>query len=211
MTRVSPHLLSRISCSALLTFGSDQALCGAILGTMGCGTASLTPTHLMDAWSAPLPYLMSPDSTECRQVGTVGFPPSWALDLNSSLKSFFSTYWLWAMSYVLCCYCSVAKSCLTLCNPMDCSTPGFPVLHYLPEFSQIHVHWVSDVIQPSLPLSSPSPSALNLSQHRSLSQWVGSSHQVAKELKLQYQSFQWMFCLAFFFFFLKSSFFPYLK
>ena len=103
MTRVSPHLLSRISCLALLTFGSDQALCGAILGTMGCGTASLTPTHLMDAWSAPLPYLMSPDSTECRQVGTVGFPPSWALDLNSSLKSFFSTYWLWAMSYVLCC------------------------------------------------------------------------------------------------------------
>ena len=184
---ISPHLLSRVSRSALLTFGSYQALCGAILGTVGCGTAFLIPVHLINAWSVPLRYLMSPDSTECHQVGTVGFPPSWALDLNSSLKSFFSTYWLWAMSYVLyCCYCSVAKSCPTLCYPMDCSTPGFPVLHYLLEFSQIHVHWVSDAIQLSLPLLSLSPSALNLSQHQGLSQWVSSSHQVAKVLKLQH-------------------------
>ena len=77
------------------------------------------------------------------------------------------------------CHCSVAKSCLTLW-PHGCSTPDFPVLHYLPEFAQIHVYWVSDAIQPSHPLSSPSLLALNLFQHQSLFQWVGSSHQVAK-------------------------------
>ena len=67
------------------------------------------------------------------------------------------------------CY-SVTQSCPTLCDPMDCSTPGFPVLHYLPEFAQTHVHGVSDAIQPSHPLSSPSPSALSLSQHQGLFQ-----------------------------------------
>ena len=83
-------------------------------------------------------------------------------------------------------------------DPMDCSTPGFPVLHSLPEFAQIHVHWVGDAIQPSHPLSSPSP-ALNLSQHQGLCQWVSSSHHVAKvlELQLQHQSFQWMFRVDF--------------
>ena len=65
------------------------------------------------------------------------------------------------------CCCSVAQSGLTLCDPMDCSTLGFPVLHHLPELAQTHVHWVSDAIQPSHPLSSPSP-ALNLSQHQGL-------------------------------------------
>ena len=63
---------------------------------------------------------------------------------------------------------SVAKSCLTLCNPMECSTPGFPVLHCLPEFAQAHVHWVSNAIQPFDPLLSPSPPALSLSQHQCL-------------------------------------------
>ena len=67
----------------------------------------------------------------------------------------------------------VVHSCLTLCNPMDCSTPGFPVLHYLLEFVQTHVHWVNDTIQASHPLFSPSPPALSLSQHQSLFQWVG--------------------------------------
>ena len=65
-------------------------------------------------------------------------------------------------------YISVAQSCLTLCNPMDCSTPGLPVHHQLPEFIQTHVHWVGDAIQPSHPLSSPSPLAFNLSQHQGL-------------------------------------------
>ena len=63
---------------------------------------------------------------------------------------------------------SVTKSCPTLCNPMDCSTPGFPVHHQLLELAQTHVHWVSDAIQPSHPLSSPSPPAFNLSQHQGL-------------------------------------------
>ena len=65
---------------------------------------------------------------------------------------------------------------------MDCSTPGFPVHHYLPELAQTHVHWVSDAIQPAHPLSSPSPSVFNLSQHQGLFQWVVSSHQVTKVL-----------------------------
>ena len=110
-----------------------------------------------------------------------------------------------------------------LCNPMDYSTPGLPVHHQLLEFAQTHVHWVSDAIQPSHPLSSPSPSALNLSQHQGLFQWVGSLHQVAKalssnlsqhqglfqwvgsshqvakvlELRHQYHSFQWIFRVEF--------------
>ena len=75
---------------------------------------------------------------------------------------------------------SVAQSCPTLCDPMDCSTPGLLVHHQLLEFTQTHVHWVSDAIQPSHPLSSPSPPAFDLSQHQGLFQWVSSLHQVAK-------------------------------
>ena len=91
--------------------------------------------------------------------------------------------------------CWVIKLCLTFCDPMDCSMPGFPVLHYLPEFAQIHIHWVSDAIQLYHPLLSPSSRTLNLSQHQGLFQWVGSSHEVAKVLALQpqHQTFQWTF------------------
>jgi hypothetical protein len=89
-------------------------------------------------------------------------------------------------------FSSVAQSCRTLCNPMNCSTPGFPVHHQLLESTQTHVHWVGDAIQSSHPLSFPSP-AFNHSQHQGLFQWVSSSHQVAKvlEFQLQHQSFQW--------------------
>ena len=82
-----------------------------------------------------------------------------------------------------------------LCDSMDCNIPGFPVLYYLPEFAQTHVHWVGVAIPPSHPLSSPSPPALSHSHHQGLFQWVGSLHQVAKvlELQLQHQSFQWIF------------------
>ena len=85
---------------------------------------------------------------------------------------------------------SVAQSCPTLCDPMNCSTPGLPVHHQLPEFT--HVHWVGDAIQPSHPLSSPSPPARNPSQHQILFQWVNSSHEMAKVLEFQlwHQSFQ---------------------
>ena len=73
---------------------------------------------------------------------------------------------------IFCCCCSVAKSCPTLCDPINGSMPGFSVLHYLPEFTQTHVHWVRDAIQPSHPLLSPSPLVLSLSQHQGLFQWV---------------------------------------
>ena len=82
-------------------------------------------------------------------------------------------------------FSSVAQSCPTLCGPMNRSTPGLPVHHQLPEFTQTHVHQVSDAIQPSHPLSSPSPLAPNPSQHQSLFQWVNSSHEVAKVLEFQ--------------------------
>ena len=90
-------------------------------------------------------------------------------------------------------FSSVAQSCPTLYNPMNCSMPGLPVHQQLPESTQTHVHWVSNAIQPSHPLLSPSPPALNLSQHQGLFQWVSSSHQVAKvlEFQLQHKSFQW--------------------
>jgi len=77
---------------------------------------------------------------------------------------------------------SGTQSCLTLCDPMNCSMPGLPVRHQLPESTQPHVHWVDDAIQTSHPLSSPSPPDLNLSQHQGLFQWVNSLHQVAKVL-----------------------------
>ena len=89
-------------------------------------------------------------------------------------------------------FSSVTQSCLTLYHPMNRSTPGLPIHHQLLESTQTHVHWVGDAIQPSHPLSSPSPPALNLSQHQALFQWVSSSHQVAKvsEFQLQHPSFQ---------------------
>ena len=83
-------------------------------------------------------------------------------------------------------FSSVAQSCLTLCKPMNCSTPGLPVHHHLSEFTQTHVHWVGDAIQPSHPRSSPSPPALNPSQHQSLFQWVKSLHEVSKVLELRF-------------------------
>ena len=90
---------------------------------------------------------------------------------------------------------SVAQSCLTICDPMDCSMPGLPVHHQLLEFTQTHVHWVGDAIQLSHPLLSPSPPAFNLSQHQGHLKWVSFSHQVARilEFQLQHQSFQWIF------------------
>ena len=90
-------------------------------------------------------------------------------------------------------FSSVTQSCPTLWDPINRSTPGLPVHHQLLEFTQTHTHQVSDAIQPSHPLSSPSPPAPNPSQHQGLFQWVNSSHEVAKvlEFQLQHQSFQW--------------------
>ena len=99
-----------------------------------------------------------------------------------------STIWPWWLRQ----FSSVVQLCLTLCDPMDCSTPGFPVHHHLPELAQNYVHWVNNTIQPSHPLSSPSLPAYNLAQHQDLFQWVSSSHQVAQVLELQHQPFQWI-------------------
>ena len=99
------------------------------------------------------------------------------------LYHFSPRYWLWKTKILLfspyCC-CSVAKSCQNLCDSMDCSILVSSVRRYLPEYSQIHIHWVGDAIQSSHPLLSPSPPAFNLSQHQGHFQWVSSSHQVGK-------------------------------
>ena len=109
--------------------------------------------------------------------------PGWILNVLLSERS-----------QAICCH-SAAQSCLTLCDRTDCSMPGFPVLHYCPEFAQTHVPWVSDAIQPSHLLSFLYPPAFNFSQHQGLFQWVSSLHEVAKalELQLQHQSFQRIF------------------
>ena len=86
-----------------------------------------------------------------------------------------------------CCCCSVTQLCPSLCDSTECSTPGFPVLHYFLELAQTHVHWIADAIQPSHLLSPPSFFALNLPQHQGLFQWVSSSNQVAKVLEFQLQ------------------------
>ena len=109
------------------------------------------------------------------------------------LFEFLKVYLLIKISFSSVQFSSVAQLCLTLCDPMNRSTPGLSVHHQLPEFTQTYAHRVGDAIQPSHPLSSPSPPAPNPSQHQGLFQWVNSSHQVAKvlEFQLQHQSFQW--------------------
>ena len=109
--------------------------------------------------------------------------------------SYFVQHEIRVISQRLLQFSSVIQSCPTLCNCMDCSTPGFFVLHQLLEPTQTHVHGVSDAIQSFHPLSFPSPPAFNLYQHQGLFKWVSSSHQVAiaLELQLQHQSFQWIF------------------
>ena len=105
------------------------------------------------AWTAPP---LSPPALQR--------PEGWKLHLSDSLA--------WGCSFQTYCRCSVSKLCPTLCDHVNCSTPGFPELHYLLEFAQTHVHWVNDAIQPFHLLSSPSP-AFSLSQHQGLFQWVG--------------------------------------
>ena len=122
-----------------------------------------------------------------------------SLNASYSSRSLLRCVCLPRMYHLLCLsnpsvqFSSVAQSCPTLCDPMNCSTPGLPVYHQLREFTQTHVHRVGDAIQPSHPLSSPSPPAPNPSQHQSLFQWVNSLHEVAKvlEFQSQHQSFQW--------------------
>ena len=103
------------------------------------------------------------------------------------LSCFFLAFWFMGLLFLICVkqFSSVTQLCPTLCNPMNRSLPDLPVHHQLPEFTQTHVRWIGDAIQPSHPLSSPSPPAPNPSQHQSLFQWISSSHEVAKVLEFQ--------------------------
>ena len=111
----------------------------------------------------------------------------WPLLSKRTKISFY--LWFWESDFSVQ-FSSVTQSCLTLCDPMDCSTPGLPVHHQLPEFTQTHVYRVSDAIQPSHPLLFSFPPTFNLSQHQGFFRWVSSTHQVAKvlEFQLQHQS-----------------------
>ena len=111
--------------------------------------------------------------------------------VETTIRSIYARHWLdWCHRHS-----SVTQSCPTLCDPMDFSKQVFCVLHQLLELAQTHVHWVSDAIQPSHPLSSPSHPAFNLSQHQGLFQWIRSLYQVARvlEFQSQHQTFQWIF------------------
>ena len=135
-------------------------------------------------WPKYWSFSISP-SNEC--LGLVSWAPKLLQMVTAAMKSKDACSLegkLWPTSVQL---SSVAQSCPTLCDPMNCSTPGLPVHHQLPEFTQIHVHRVSDAIQPSHPLSSPSLPAPNPSQHQSLFQWINSLHEVAKVLEFQLQ------------------------
>ena len=112
-------------------------------------------------------------------------------------SSILGTYWPVVQYNNRVLSCSVTKSCLIPCDPLDCSTPDFSVLHYLPEFAPFHAHWVSDAIQPSHPLLPTSPPTFHLSKHQGLFQCVDSLYQVAKVLEFQHQCFQWIFRLDF--------------
>ena len=117
----------------------------------------------------------------------------WELHVYKKIRVFYLICFLLTRNWDQ--FSLIAQSCQILCDPMDCSMPGFPVLQQLPKFTQIHVHRVGDAIQTPQPLSSPFPPAFNFSQHQGLFQWVSSLHQVAKvlEFQLQHQSFQWIF------------------
>ena len=115
----------------------------------------------------------------------------WQLSCSQRAGEASQERWMWAGIQ----FSSVAQLCPTVCDPMDCSTPGFPVHQQLPEFTNTHGQWVGDAIQPSHPTPFLSPPILNLSQHQGLFKWVSSSRQVAKLLKFQlrHQFFQWIF------------------
>ena len=128
----------------------------------------------------------------------LSFKPTFSLSTFTFIKRLFSSSSLSAITVVSYAYLrllifppainqirSVTQSCPTLCDLVDCRTPGFPVHHQEPELAQTHVHWVGDAIQPSHPLWSSLPPAFNLSQHQGLFQWVNSSQQVAKVLEFQ--------------------------
>ena len=146
---------------------------------------SLIPKIMPDERPGPLSRTLSPYIRK-----------SIVYSFSDFLIAFFS-YYFCSFNHILLSvqFSSVTQSCPTLCNPMDGNTPGLPVHYKLLEFTQTHVYWVSDIIQISHPLSSPSLPTFTLSQHQGLFKWIISLQQVAKvvEFQLQHQSFQWIF------------------
>ena len=160
----------------LLLWGLGSRVCGLQeLWCMGL-SYSLAWGSSQTGDQTHVSYTGQADSLPLSHQGSPLLFSSWII--THKILTFFSVH-----------FSSVAQSCPTLCNPMN----RLPVHHQLSEFTQTHVHWVGDAIQPSHLLLSPSPPALNLSQHQGLFQWGSSSHQVAKvlEFQLQHQSFQW--------------------
>ena len=149
-----------------------------VLGLSGCGGLSLCTACgiFPDQGLNPSILHWQVDFLPLSHQGSPLLFSSWII--THKILTFFSVH-----------FSSVAQSCPTLCNPMN----RLPVHHQLSEFTQTHVHWVGDAIQPSHPLSFPSPPTFNLSQHQGFFKWVSSSYQVAKvlEFQLQHQSFQW--------------------
>ena len=163
-------------------------------------TGRIIPTILGKGWRFPEigPTPWSSDSALGLSLvsliflkSSVVFPISLfsSISLHWLLRKAFLTLltfpWKCVFKWVSVQFSSVAQSCPTLCDPMNCSTPGLPVHYHLPEFTKTHVRRVGDAIQPSHPLSPPFPPTPNPSQHQSLFQWVNSSHEVAKVLESQ--------------------------
>ena len=177
--RILSHCLFNLHAEYIMrNAGLDEAQAGKRFSREVSITWYSDDTTLM-AESEELKILLMKVKEESEKVG---------LKLNSQKTKIMASGPISSVQFT-----SVVQLCLTLGNPMNCSMPGLPVHHQLPEFTQTHVHRVGDAIQPSHPLSSPSPPAPYPSQHQSLFQWVNSSHEVAKvlEFQLQHQSFQW--------------------
>ena len=134
------------------------------------------------------PYQRDIKSNEVLSFNLSWMKYAWVITYSKQANIWVLTYQFSSVQFS-----SVIQLCLTLCDPMNHSMPGLPVHHQLPEFTQTHVHRVSVAIQPSHPLSSPSPLSPNPSQNQGLFQCVNFSHQVAKVLEFQpqHQSFQW--------------------
>ena len=152
-----------------LQFSSVAQSCPTLCDPMSCSTPGLPVQH----------QLPEPTQTLVHWVGDT-IQPSHSLSSPSPAFSLSQHQGLFQWISSSRQFSSVAQLCLTLCDPTDCSTPGFPVHHQLVEFTQTHGHRVGNAIQPTHPLSSPSPPAFSLSQHQGLFQWVSSSHQVDK-------------------------------
>ena len=174
------------TCMAVVVMAGGESLCLKILQTSECVCCFwITFLNLHFKWYEYyvfhmfLPFFFKIDDKV-----------SHIRNCNSTLDTNFGLDFYLQFSSVQ--FSSVAQLCPTLCDPMNCSTPGLPVHHQLLEFTQTHVHRVGDAIQPSHPRSSPSPPAPNPSQHHSLFQWVNSSHEVAKvpEFQIWHHSLQ---------------------